>query len=345
MVEPGTERWLLLIHQIPPKPNYLRVKTWRRLQRLGAVAIKNSVYALPRNDQAREDLQWVLREIVEAGGDGSVCEARFVDGLSNEQVEALFHAARDADYAPIAEEARALSETVRASRALSTEQRAEMSGQLPRLRRRLAEVIAIDFFGAPGREAVERQIFALETQLRVDEGMGSRFAQSAGRPADLRNRTWVTRRGIHVDRMASAWLVRRFIDAKARFKFVSPKGYTPKRGELRFDMFEAEFTHEGDRCTFEVLVERCGLADPALRPIAEIVHDIDLKDGKFGRPEATGIERLIAGIAMANKHDEERLARGLALFGDLYEYFRRKPGERPPAPTPQKRRRGSTDDR
>jgi hypothetical protein len=124
--------------------------------------------------------------------------------------------------------------------------------------------------------------------------------------------------------MASAWLIRRFIDPEARFKFVPAKGYKPESGELRFDMFEAEFTHEGDRCTFEVLIDRLGLADPALRPIAEIVHDIDLKDAKFGRQETAGIDRLVAGIAMGHKDDESRLSRASAIFDDLYEYFRRK---------------------
>src|SRR5215475_9399220 len=101
-------RWLLLIHQIPPKPNYLRVKVGRRLQRLGAVAIKNSVYVLPRSDQACEDFQWVSREITQGGGEASVCEAKFVDGLSDDQVEGLFNAAREANYTEVAEEARRL---------------------------------------------------------------------------------------------------------------------------------------------------------------------------------------------------------------------------------------------
>jgi len=133
-----------------------------------------------------------------------------------------------------------------------------------------------------------------------------------------RGRTWVTRAGIKVDRMASAWLIRRFIDPEARFKFVPAQGYPPEPRELRFDMFEAEFTHEGDLCTFEVLVQRFGLGDPALRVIAEIVHDVDLKDSKYGRAEAPGIGQLVAGIAAAHADDEERLRRGTALFDDLY---------------------------
>ena len=133
---------------------------------------------------------------------------------------------------------------------------------------------------------------------------------------------WVTRRNIHVDRTSCPWLIRRFIDPQARFKFVPAKGYVPVSGELRFDMFEAEFTHQGDRCTFEVLLDRAGLEEPALRAIAEIVHDIDLKDAKFNRDEAAGIARLIAGIARAQPRDEDRLAQGFALFENLYASFR-----------------------
>ena len=135
---------------------------------------------------------------------------------------------------------------------------------------------------------------------------------------------WVTRPGPHIDRPACAWLIRRFIDPDARFRFVDPETYRPMPGELRFDMFEAEFTHEGDHCTLEVLIDRLGITEPALTPIAEIVHDIDLKDGKFARPETAGIDKLIAGIAMAHPEDEERLERAAAVFDDLYQYFRRK---------------------
>jgi hypothetical protein len=317
-------RWLLLIHQLPPKPDYFRVKIWRRLQRLGAVAIKNSVYVLPKNDQTQEDFQWVLREIVEGGGDASLCEARFVEGLSDDQVEALFQVARGAEYDQIVEEARRLAEIPVPDGQIEETRRTKSEVDLARLKRRLAEVVAIDFFGAPGREAAEGLVSGVETRMR-DKRLGKETGNvTATRREDLQGKTWVTRKGIYVDRMASAWFVRRFIDSGARFKFVPAKGYKPLPDELRFDMFEAEFTHEGDRCSLEVLIERTGLNEPALGPIAEIVHDIDLKDSKFGRQETPGIERLLAGIAMAHKDDEARLARGEAVFDDLYEYFKRK---------------------
>src|SRR5437762_7871505 len=147
--DPG---WLLLIHQIPPKPNYFRVKVWRRLQRLGAVGIKNSVYALPATEQAHEDLNWVLREIVEGGGDASLVEARFVEGLSDEQVKEMFRAARDAEYQEIANEARELARKLPRKTDLSDQRRAELGGHFARLQQRGADAAAVHFFLGRARE-------------------------------------------------------------------------------------------------------------------------------------------------------------------------------------------------
>jgi hypothetical protein len=307
---------MLLIHQIPPTPAYLRVKIGRHLHRIGAVAIKNSVYALPRNDETQEDFQWVLREIVKGGGDASLVEARFIEGLSDEQVVGLFQAARETDWRELAQQAQIAASAFPKRGPAPENRRAELAAQVARLRQRLTELAGIDFFGASGREVVEGILSAMEARMRTVEGA----EPSAPRldVASHRGRTWVTRTGIKVDRMASAWLIRKFIDPEARFKFVPAKGYRPESGELRFDMFEAEFTHEGDLCTFEVLVQRFGLSDPALRAIAEIVHDIDVKDAKYGREEAPGIGQLVNGIATAHAEDEARLARGAAIFDDLY---------------------------
>jgi hypothetical protein len=320
MTEPG---WLLLIHQLPTKPAYFRVKIWRRLQGIGAVAVKSTVYALPANAETQEDFEWLLKEIITGGGEAMVCEARLIGGLSDAQVRALFDAARDAGYAEIAEEARAFSVGLDADG--TPEKRVEVRIQLGRLRKRLAEIVAVDFFGANGREPAEGLIAGLEARVAEDKEMVEEQQRPAAHPtAELKGRTWVTRRGVHVDRIACGWLIRRFIDPDATLRFVSGKGYVPKSGELRFDMFEAEFTHEGDRCSFEVLLARTGITDPALHAIAEIVHDIDLKDGKFGREETVGISHLISGIAVANSNDEQRIAQGAPVFDNLYQYFRSK---------------------
>lgn len=316
--------WLLLIHQLPAKPAYLRVKIWRRLQDLGAVAVKNAVHALPMNEETQEDFEWLLREIVEGGGEAVVCEARLIDGLSDQEIRALFDQARDADYEAVAKDARALAKSLRPN--AKPEAVAEHRTQVARLRKRLAQVVSIDFFGAIGREKAESLLSGLETRLSEGEVVKNKASIDSAETAfgALRDRTWVTRQGVYVDRIASAWLIRRFIDPQAKFKFVPGKGYRPHPGELRFDMFEAEFTHEGDKCTFEVLLERNALKDPALRAIAEIIHDIDLKDDKFGRTEVAGIRTLVEGISVATEDDSERIARGTEVFNSLYDYFKKK---------------------
>lgn len=316
--------WLLLIHQVPPKPDYFRVKVSRRLQRIGAVAIKNTVYALPNTPQAQEAFQWVLREIVGGGGEAMICEVRLVEGLTQDQVVALFHAAREADYQRIVTEAGRILESLPSKPSPDGEQAAQSGIDVARLKRHLAEASAIDFFRAPARAAAEKTVRALEVRLHPLKGD---TRKPVGHREEFRGRTWVTRVGIEEDRIASAWLIRRFIDPKGRFRFVSTQGFRHKPGELRFDMFEAEFTHDGDRCSFEVLLERFGLTeDPALKAIGEIVHDIDLKDEKFRRPDTKGIERVIAGLLQACPDDAGRLERGSALLDDLYGSF--SPGRR-----------------
>src|SRR5262249_40955118 len=200
-------KWLLLMHQIPPKPDYFRVKIWRRLQRLGAVAIKNSVYVLPYGDQASEDFQWVLREITSGGGDAAICEARFVQGLTNEQVINLFHQARDADYRQIAEEAHRLAGELPQGGPPSGERRARAEPDLVRLRRRVAEVGAIDHLAAPGRRDAEREIASLDARLHSPPVRGGKTVRPAGptrktgrdEPGEYKRRVWVTRKGVHVD--------------------------------------------------------------------------------------------------------------------------------------------------
>jgi hypothetical protein len=317
-------RWLLLIHQIPPAPAYFRAKVGKRLQRLGAVPIKNSVYVLPFTSGTQEDFQWVAREIVAEGGDATLCTAHFVEGLRDDQVEALFHSAREADYAQIAEEARQSTTGLPARLARDDERRSELEATLLRLRKRMGEVAAIDFFGAPGREAAESNCVSLERRLHRKEKAPAEEEPSGIDRESYRARTWVTRKNVHVDRMACAWLIRRFIDPRATFKFVAAQGYRAADGEVTFDMFEAHFTHVGDQCSFEVLVERFGLREAGLGSIGEIVHDIDVKDGKFGRAEAPGIAALIAGIALAESDDEGRIALGARVFEALLALYRRK---------------------
>lgn len=292
-------RWLLLIHQLPPKPDYFRVKVWRRLQALGAVAIKNSVWALPYSAQTSEDFQWLRKEITAGGGEASLCRASFVDGLTDEQIETLFRSARDAEYAEVAQAA----------------EQSESPADAARLERRLREVATLDHFQAGGRKSAEAAVSKLK----------ARKTSKGSKPARrTTGRTWVTRPDVHVDRIASAWLIKRFIDPKARFIFGAAR-----HGAISFDMFDGDYTHDGERCTFETLLVRFGLeGTDALRAIAEMVHDVDCKDGKFGREETAGFARMIAGIAQRHSRDAARLERGGELLNDLYESMQPSPPAR-----------------
>ncbi|HEX3765954.1 MAG TPA: chromate resistance protein ChrB domain-containing protein [Kofleriaceae bacterium] len=318
-------RWVLFMPTIPAKPASVRVKIWRRLQAIGAVGLRGSVYALPNREECVELFEWVSRELGELGGQASICEGRFLDGSTDDDIERRFIDARNADYARIADAAKQLARTLEARR-LAPERIAAITQDHAKLVQRFGEITAIDFLHVPGREAAEGLLAAVARALPRGGAKPDQPLDVVPRPS---NATWVTRTGVHVDRIASAWLIRRFIDPRARLKFVPAKGYVPEPGELRFDMFEAEFTHVGDRCTFEVLIERMGLRDLALVAIGEIIHDLDLRDDKFGREETAGVRSAIDGICTIARDDEQRIAAASPMLDGLYSHYslnrRRKP--------------------
>jgi len=318
MTHNDLKKWLLLIHQIPPKPNALRVKIWRRLQHVGAVAIKQSVYAMPFSEQSREDLSWTLKEIVEGGGDGSISEAQFVEGLTDEQVVALFRNARKSDYEKIIQDANLLRVDWSSGQNDPQDPAVKGPAQVSKLQRRLDEVGAIDFFKAPERGTAEILIKDLAARL---SGQGFTGTNVKDKLDNLKGKIWVTRENLFVDRIACAWLIRRFIDNAAVFKFVDATSYTPAPGELRFDMFAGEYTHEGDRCSFEVMIQRFQLQDRALVLLAEVIHDIDLKDTKYDRAETYGFNALLTGLVASQPNDDQRMTEGFRLFENLYAYF------------------------
>jgi hypothetical protein len=306
--DPGEgAEWLLLIHQLPAEPAYLRVKVARRLRRLGAVQLKSSVYALPATDEASEDFRWLLREVADGGGWATLVRARFVDGIDDEEVRRMFRHERDGEYDEIVAAARALE---------AGEPRAD---EVQRLRRRLDDVVTRDFFDAASRAAAEHAVAAVERRSRQPgEPLAGAPARGVERPHGA---TWVTRRNAKVDRLASAWLIRRFIDPEAHFAFVDPASHRHTEGELRFDMYEGEYGHEGERCTFETLLARFSLDEEPLRRLGEVVHDLDCKESRFAHPEGVGVAALVHGLAAAHPRDEDRLQAALPLFEALYRSF------------------------
>jgi hypothetical protein len=332
--EPKQE-WILLVHQLPQKPTSLRVRAWRKLQRLGAVAIKNSVYVLPFNEKTHEDFQWLKQEIGAAGGEATVFRAGSVEGATDQEIIEAFRKERDEDYARITAELEALTGAVREQKRgghLSAGRLGGHEAELDRLHAELERVVATDFFNAKGRAATlaayERSRTALHSS-RPREALNLKGRASKGGTLDrsqYQRRRWVTRPNLHIDRLASAWLIRQFIDKRPRFYFVA-EGETVEGG-VRFDMFGAEFTHHGEDCTFETMIKRFGLAtDPALRQMAEIVHDIDLKDGKFNRHEAAGLNSVVRGLAELLKDDRKLIRQTGAVFDGLYALLSKDAGK------------------
>jgi hypothetical protein len=241
-----------------------------------------------------------------------------VDGLDDTEVEALFNSERERDYEELLVQVRQLVGNIEAD---SNSDERTWEAELVRHERKLEEVSERDFFGAPGREVVGSVLRELRKRLTAEHMPTPESERPSGAYV---GRTWVTRRGVHVDRIASAWLIRRFIDASATFKFVASKGYAPEPGELRFDMYDAEFTHEGDLCTFEVLCARFGVTQPGVSEIGELIHDLDIKDERYGRPETPGVSAQLQGITLLHEDDEPRILAGTALLESLLRYFASK---------------------
>jgi len=329
------------VHQLPPTPSNLRVRTWRRLQQLGAIPLKQSVYVLPDSPGAREDFEWLKTEVTSAGGEASVFAGGSIDAWSDGQIVEEFRRTRRQDWAELADDIEQVLKRIKAgrrgrgTRAPAIRRLAELS------RERLAALERIDFFGSPGRE---RAVGLMEQLERLAAQMGPSPPVSTSphlnQPVriSLRGRLWVTRPRPGVDRMASAWLIRRFIDPKSRFGFVRDGKAAPK-GSVPFDMFGVEFTHRGDGCTFETLCATFGLHEPALARLAAIVHDLDLKDARFGAPESSAVGAVIEGLQLAHADDAALLAQGMALFDALYRSFQTTTTSKArPRSTPKARR-------
>jgi hypothetical protein len=314
MTQGKAQVWLLLLHQIPPTPPYFRAKVLRRLNQLGALAIKNSAYVLPETDETLEDAQWVRSEIEQEGGEAWLFRTEILSGISSNALRELFRDSRCNEYKQLLDIAKELLHSVNEEEMDAGRQESERR----KLKRRFDEVRAIDFFDAPGREELETIMEAIDRKLHAPA------QQSAIKPGlnNLSGRTWVTRRGVKVDRISTAWLIRRFIDSGATVRFVDPDHYTHTEGEIRFDMFEGEFTHEGDLCTFEALLRHLKMKDAALDAISEIVDDVDLKDEKYQRPETKGISAVISGLIALHSSDEQRIEEGARLLDAAYAALR-----------------------
>jgi hypothetical protein len=331
----------LFIHQLPSHPSNLRVTTWRRLQQIGAIPLKQAVYALPDTPDAREDFEWLKTEVKAAGGDAAVFAADNVDAWSDDALVEEFRRSRQETYDALARDVEQALKRASSTRRAKGTRAPALRRLLDIFRERLVATEKIDFFGSAGRDRVLASLRRLEGRLSgPGRPPGPAESDASGRMASFQGRLWITRPRPGVDRMSSAWLIHRFIDRQARFGFAADRESVPDHG-VPFDMFGVEFSHQGEGCTFETLCSSFGIEGPAVSRIAAIVHDLDLKDGKFGAPECGTVGAMIEGLRLGYQNDDALLEQGMTMFDALYRSFEqsnRSSGPRPTARGKQRRK-------
>ena len=318
-------KWILLIHQIAHDSPNLRVKIWRNLKKHGAVLFKNAVYVLPHTNEHEEIMQWLCNQIKDGGSDASLFITESLDKKQDEEIMKSFHEICDKEYILLIEVCDA--ELKKITQREETEGISE--GLVHECKRKLNEILKgaddiskIDFFHAPQKELLLQKISSLQKTLLKWTKTSEKEIKVTGKVyqiKDFSDKKWVTRKDIFIDRIASAWLIKRFIDPKARFVF-SSKDKIPGDA-IPFDMYGSEFTHHGEDCTFETFIKAFDLKDSALQSIAEIVHDIDLKDDKYGRKEVEGLAQIITGLSQKLKNDNKLLEKGFEIFDALYQNY------------------------
>ncbi|HEY5811991.1 MAG TPA: chromate resistance protein ChrB domain-containing protein [Chthoniobacterales bacterium] len=300
-----SETWILLLYALPKGKGPQRVALWRQLRRHGCLALNTSAYILPDRHSCHEHLQWLAKQILDGGGEATVSKVLVIEGLDDQEIQRRFNAQRNAEYVELLKEASAL----RKRKGPPT----PLLRKLDRLKHLAKQALEIDYFGASKGRDLDDVLRQLEEELRGDP---RKDAPQILDQKQYLKRVWITRPNPEIDRCASAWLIRKFIDPKATFQFTAQK---PRRGTaVTFDMLDADFTHQGDSCTFETLCLRFAINDPIISQIAEMVHDADLEDEKFDRKEAVGIDLMLKGLAQMKKSSDEILAAGISAVEALF---------------------------
>jgi hypothetical protein len=296
--------WLLLVFSLPTRSASQRVLIWRKLQRYGTLALRSSGHVLPNTPMNQERMEWLAAAIRTYKGQASVVQVQTFDDLPAERLKGLFVEARSRDYQKLLHETKKLL-------ALSRSRRPR--GRLNRIRSRFLELHDIDFFGNPLRTKLEKLLAQADEFQTVRSGRKDK--RNSG---EYLNRLWMTRPRPGIDRVSSAWLIQRFIDSKARFVFGAEPSSHPDA--IPFDMFCPQgFGHRGEDCTFETLQKEFSIKDGRIKRVAQIIHDADLGDEKFGRVEGQGLDKVLNGWAKQDLPDDELLQLGMDLIEGLYE--------------------------
>jgi hypothetical protein len=305
--------WIAFSYSLSSKSSSPRVSIWRQLKRAGAVSPVGGVYILPAQESCSEAFGWLAQQVRQAGGEAVVMHVGQFEGLADQEAIALFRRARQEEYAEIAVQAEHVEKAIHKEE--DTEARMAFKDELDRLQRQLADVARIDYFGCPEKDLLAARLARLRMALFPEPSPPIEIA--AVETEAYRHARWVTRAHPHVDRLACAWLIRRFIHPNAAIRYASE----PQADEVPFDVPGAAFSHQGSLCTFEVMLRAFGLQEAALHALAEIVHEIDLRDGVYAHPETSGVDTLLRGWQLTDLADSEMEARGTSLFEGLYAAF------------------------
>ena len=315
--------WLLFFYSVPSKPVSNRIKVWRRLAKAGAIQLKGAGYMLPHNEGHYELFQWLVSEVEAMKGEAAFVHIDHIETMEDDEIIGLFNRQRERDYRPIEKKLEELERKISSARKGSASLKdGRLPEQLGKYVKAFEEVRKLDFFSSGTGDELGEKIKAIEEEIKRFPGAGAQKPADGIQPKALekyQGKTWVTRKRPFVDRMASAWLIKKFIDQKAVFGFIHEQDIKDAAQEaVIFDIRGGEFTHVGDMCTFEVLMKSFGIRDRALRKMAEVVHELDVEDEKYRNPAAKGIEEILTGIRKTARDDTEALEKGMNVFEMLY---------------------------
>ncbi len=323
MPKTTSREWLLVFYSVPSHPVSSRMKIWRKLAKAGAVQLKSAVYILPATEEHEEFLQWLIGEVKSMGGDGAYVRSAGIRTMTDADIRGLFIKQADQEYRGLEKKLNVLERKIQSiGKGTKSEGSKLLAAQVAKFMKEFDDIGKRDYFASLTGQAMKKRVQELEAGLldarrKVPEEAA---LVTTRRMQDYQGKIWATRKNPFVDRMASAWLIKRFIDPKASFAFVDERDIVSLDNKsVAFDVRDGAFTHAGALCTFEVLVKSFGIRDKAVRKIAEIVHDLDVKDDKYGRPETAGLEDILAGIRKTAKNDADGLERGMAAFEMLYQ--------------------------
>jgi len=316
--------WLIFAYSLPGSNPKGRVKVWRKLSNIGALQLKSSFYILPMNDANYEHLEWTVKEVEEMGGGAVLFKSEGIENIKDDKIRAMFNTEREADYLRLEEKIRKHGTRLSGINVNRDEIKKGLKREMKKFTKEFSSIKEIDFFSSERAEKTVILFESLAKRLKsLERAEESIYMTEPLKIKDYKGKTWVTRKGPHIDRIASYWLIKRFIDGKARIRFVFASDVKKKeKNSIFFDTKGGDFTHQRNKVTFEVIAESFGIRDKGIEHIGKIVHALDLKDDVYYLEDSKGVEEVIKGIIRISKDDHEVMEKGLLIFDALYANYR-----------------------